>query len=166
MALKGDRYLAITDVSYFMDKVAEKGGVAVQKTAGSGAALDQQAAEVEYQTTIPSGKYPVGLVLNDMVDKDLTRTHLNFHNQEQQKGSKIALLRDGWVVTNMFYAPTGVLHVPTAGKTAYLGASGTLTIYPGANVESPAVGRFESTLDEDGYARVYIKLPSDAHYNE
>ena len=40
MALKGDRYLAITEVSYFMDQVAERGGIVVLKTAGSGAALD------------------------------------------------------------------------------------------------------------------------------
>ncbi len=167
MALKGDRLLAITEISYFMDQVAERGGVAVLKTAGSGAALDQQAAEVEYDVTgTPSGQYPVGLLLDDMVNKDLTRTHLNFQKSEQQKGSKVALLRDGWVVTNMFYAPTGVLHVPTGGAKCYLGASGLLTKYQGANLENPAVGRFESGLDEDGYAKVYIKLPSNAHYNE
>jgi len=164
MALKGDRYLAITEVSFFMDQVAEKGGIAVMKTAGSGAALDQQAAEVEYAAA-PSGKYPVGLVLNDMVDKDLTRTHLNFQNAEQQKGSKIGLLRDGWVVTNMLYSATGVLHVPVAGARAYLGPSGTLTAYTGANLENPCVGRFESTVDEDNYVKVYIKLPSDASKN-
>ncbi len=164
MALKGDRYLAITEISMFMDQVAEAGGVVVMKTAGSGAALDQQAAEVEYKAD-PSGTYPMGVLMNDMVNKDLTRTHLNFHNQEHQKGSKVPLTRDGWVVTNMFYAPTGVLHVPTAAAKAYLGPSGTLTKYPGANLEYPAVGRFESTLDEDGYAKVYIKLPSDSHYN-
>lgn len=165
MALKGDRFLGITEVSYFMDQVAENGGVVVLKTAGSGAALDQQAAEVEYVNTTPSGSYPVGLLLNNMVNLDLTRTHMNFQKNDQQKGSKVPLLRDGWVVTNMLYAPTGVLHVPVAGQKAYLAPSGLLTIYPGANLEYPAVGRFESTLDEDGYVKVYIKLPSDSHYN-
>jgi len=164
MALKGDRYLAITEISFFMDMEAEKGGVVVMKTAGSGAALDQQAAEVEYQAD-SSGTYPVGLLLDDMVDKDLTRTHLNFQKSEHQKGSKVGLLRDGWVVTNMLYSATGVLHVPVAGAKAYLAPSGTLTGYAGADVEYPAVGRFESTLDEDGYVKVYIKLPSDSHYN-
>ncbi len=162
MALKGDRYLAITDISYFMDQVAERGGVVVQKTAGSGAALDQQAAEVEYADA-PSGAYPVGLLLEDMVNKDLTRTHLNFQKVEHQKGSKVGLLFDGWVVTNMFYSATGVLHIPTAGKIAYLGPSGTLTISPGPGLDYPVVGRFQSSLDEDGYAKVYIKLPSDTH---
>ena len=164
MALKGDRYLAITEIGFFMDQVAERGGVAVMKTAGSGAALNQQAAEVEYVAD-PSGKYPVGLLLDDMVDKDLTRTHLNFQKSEHQKGSKVGLLRDGWVVTNLLYSATGVLHVPVAGAKAYLGPSGTLTAYQGGDLENPAVGRWESTLDEDNYAKVYIKLPSDAHYN-
>ncbi|MBW2632407.1 MAG: hypothetical protein JRC90_11760 [Deltaproteobacteria bacterium] len=162
MALKGDRYLAITEISFFMDQEATRGGVTVLKTAGSGAALDQQAAEVEYAAN-PSGSYPVGLLLDDMVDKDLTRTHLNFQKSEHQKGSKVGLLRDGWVVTNMFYAPTGVAHVPTAGKIAYLGPSGLLTISVGPGADYPVVGRFESSLDEDGYAKVYIKLPSDTH---
>jgi hypothetical protein len=157
MALKGDRYLAITDISFFMDQVAEKGGVAVMKTAGSGAALDQQAAEVEYAAS-PSGKYPVGLLTDDMVNKDLTRTHLNFQKSEHQKGSKVNLMREGWVVTNMLEG-TGI--TPTGGAKAYLGLSGLFTTAatgPGGYA-NPEVGRFESTKDEDGYVKVYVKLP-------
>ncbi len=154
MALKGDRYLAITEISYFMDQVAERGGVVVHKTAGSGAALDQQAAEVEYAAD-PSGKVPVGLLLDDMVDKDLTRTHLNFQKSEHQKGNKVGLLRDGWVVTNRLEG-TGV--VPTGIEKAYLGASGLLTTDDNSGV-NPEVGRFESSRDEDGYVKVYVKLP-------
>lgn len=157
MALKGDRYLAITEVSFFMDQVAERGGIAVLKTAGSGAALDQQAAEVEYKAD-PTGTYPVGLLLDDMVDKDLTQTHLNFQKTEQQKGSKVALMREGWVVTNMLYSATGVAHIPVAGAKAYVGPSGTLTSSAGAGGYQE-VGRWESTMDEDGYAKLYVKLP-------
>lgn len=159
MALKGDRYLAITEVSYFMDEVAEKGGVVVMNTAGSGAALDQSEAEVTY-TDSPSGKYPIGVLLTDMVNKDLTRTHLNFQKDETQKGGKVPLMREGWVVTDMLYSSTGVLHKPTSGGKAYLAPSGTITAYAGANLEYPHIGRFESTVDEDGYCKVYIKLPN------
>lgn len=157
MALKGDRYVAITEITFFMDQVAERGGIAVMKTVGSGAALDQQAAEVEY-VAAPSGKYPIGLLLDDMVNKDLTQTHLNFQKSEQQKGSKVALLREGWVVTNMLYSATGVLHIPTAGAKAYVGPSGLLTKSAGAGGYLE-VGRWESTQDEDGYAKLYVKLP-------
>jgi len=158
MALKGDRYTAVTEISFFMDQVAERGGIVTLKTAGSGAALDQQAAEVQY-AAVASGNVPMGLLLDNMVNKDLTRTHLNFQKSEHQKGSKVAFMRDGWVVTNMLYSATGVLHIPVAGASAYVGDSGLLTSYIGASNENPKVGRWESTLDEDGYAKVYIKLP-------
>lgn len=157
MALKGDRYLAITEVSYFMDQVAERGGIVVLKTAGSGAALDQQAAEVEYAAS-PSGAVPMGLLLDDMVNKDLTRTHLNFQKSEHQKGSKVGFAREGWLVTNMLEG-TGIL--PAGGGTAYVGLSGLLTTSatgPGGYT-NPTVGIFESSRDEDGYVRVYVKLP-------
>lgn len=157
MALKGDRNLVITEVGFFMNQEAEAGGVAVYKTAGSGAALDQQDAEVEYAAS-PSGKTPVGLVLTPMVDKDLTRTHLSFQRPEMQKGSKIPLLRDGWVVTDMLEG-TGV--VPVGTEKAYLGVSGLLTTEATGTggFSNPEVGRFESSRDEDGYVKVYVKLP-------
>lgn len=153
MALKGDRYEGITDISFFMDQEAERGGVVCLKTAGSGAALDQAQAEVEYAAD-PSGSMPVGLLLCDMVDKNLTKTHLNFHKNEMQKGGKVALLLDGFVVTNVI--DTGV--AVAGGELAYVQANGELTntIGAGGNVE---VGRWFSSKDEDGYAKVYVKLP-------
>ena len=155
MALKGDRHEVITDISFFMDQVAERGGVVCFKTGGSGAALDQSAAEVEYKASASSSNKPVGLLLNDVVNKDLTQTHLNQYKNEVQKGSKVTILRDGWVVTNMF-AGTGVS--PSAGETAYVAQSGLLTNSAGGG-SNIAVGQWMSSKDEDGYAKVYIKLP-------
>lgn len=152
MALKGDRHIAIDDISYFMNEVAERGGVAVLSTAGSGAALDQSAALVTYAAD-SSGKIPIGLLLGDMVNKDLSKTHLNQHKDEVQKGSKVTLLRDGWVVTDKIV--TGV--TPVGGNKAYLTGSGLLTTSSASS--APEVGRFMSSKDEDGYAKVYIKLP-------
>jgi len=160
MALKGDRYTAITEISFFMDQVAERGGIAVLKTAGSGAALDQSAAEVEYAAS-PSGKVPMGLLTDDMVNKDLTRTHLNFQKSEHQKGSKVNFARDGWFVTNMIES-TGIAAAIGGGSGAYLGLSGLLTTAatgPGG-YSNPKVGIFESSQDEDGYVKVYVKLPN------
>ena len=48
----------------------------------------------------PSGAYPLGVLLNDMVNLDLTRQHLNQHKDEVQKGGKITILRKGYVVTD------------------------------------------------------------------
>lgn len=153
MALKGDRFEAITSIEFFMDQVAERGGVVVGVTgaAGSGAALDQFASQVEYAAD-GSGRYPVGLLLNDMVNLDLTKQHPNWQRNQMQKGSKVTLLREGWVVTNMLVSGDA----PGLGSGAYLGVSGLLTTDSTNNVK---VGAFETAVDSDGYAKVYVKLP-------
>ena len=70
-----------------MNEVAERGGVVSLSTAGSGASLDNGNAVVTYAAD-PSGKVPLGLLINDMVNIDLTRQHLNQHKDEVQKGGK------------------------------------------------------------------------------
>ena len=85
MALKTDRSTLQTDISFFLNEAATRGGIACLSTGGSGAAMDQGAALDTYPAN-PSGKIPVGLLLNDMVNIDLTRQHLNQHKDEVQKG--------------------------------------------------------------------------------
>jgi len=157
MALKGDRYEGTTDVSFFMnDASAAKGGIAVLSTVGSGVALDQSKALVTYAETA-SGNVPVGLLLNDMVNIDQTRQHINFHKNEVQKGGKVTLLTQGWVVTDMIDGAA------TAGAPAYLTDEGKLTATQSATggvVATPPVGRFLSSKDEDDYAKVAINLPA------
>ena len=122
MALKGDRYEGVTDVSFFMnDTSANKGGIVCLSTGGSGVALDQSNALVTYEATA-SGNIPIGLLLNDMVNIDQTRQHINFHKNEVQKGGKCTLLTQGWVLTNMIGGES-----PSAGAPAYLGATGNVT---------------------------------------
>ena len=157
MALKGDRYEGMTDVSFFMnDSSAAKGGIAVLSTGGSGVALDQSKALVTYAAAA-SGNIPVGLLLNDMVNIDQTRQHINFHKNEVQKGGKVTLLTDGWVVTDM------VTGTPVAGNPAYLTAAGKVTPTQSATggvKATPPVGRFLSSKDEDGYVKLSVKLPN------
>ena len=158
MALKSDRNEVETDISFFMNEVATRGGIASISTVGSGAAMDQGGALVTY-AALPSGKIPVGLLVNDMVNIDLTRQHINQHKDEVQKGGKVTLLRKGYVVTNNIEGTT-----PTAGAPAYVAHSGNLSIADLSNDDTDAdgstrvVGRFLSTVDEDGYAKVYIDL--------
>ena len=100
MALKADRYELQTDISFFYNAgTVTRGGVVVHGTAGSGAAMDQGVNLVEYKAAIAEGSVPVGILLNDVVNKDLTRTHLNQHKDEVQKGGKVTILRKGYVVT-------------------------------------------------------------------
>jgi len=160
MALKGDRNVFVSDVSFFMNEEATRGGVVCLSTAGSGAAMDDSTALVTYAAN-PSGKFPIGLLLTDMVNIDQTRQKINPYKDEVQKGGKVNLLMEGFVVTD--YIVSG--QTPTAGQTAYICASG----YIGTGVfasshanDHVAVGRFLSTKDSDGYAKVYIKLPITA----
>ena len=70
MALKSDRNELQTDISFFMNETATRGGVVSISTGGSGAAMDQGAALVTL--TAASGKAPIGILLNDVVNLDLT----------------------------------------------------------------------------------------------
>ena len=156
MALKADRNELDVDISFFYNAgTAERGGVVSIASAGSGAAMDQAGALVAY-TAAANDVVPVGILLNDVVNLDLTRQHINWHKDEIQKGGKVSVLKKGYVVTNMI---TGTV---TAGAAAYLddATAGNLTVK--GNVDSGEyqnVGRFMSIADEDGYVKVEINLP-------
>lgn len=160
MALKSDRSTLDTDISFFMNEAATRGGVASLSTGGSGAAMDQGAALATYSAE-PSGIVPLGLLLNDMVDIDLTRQHLNQHKDEVQKGGKVTLLRKGYAVTNSIEGAN-----PVAGNTAFVAHSGLISASDLASDDADAtgstriVGKFLSGVDQDGYAKVYIDLPN------
>ena len=149
MALKSDRYELQTDISFFYnDGTATRGCVVVHdSTAGSGAAMDQGVNLVKKAT---SGN-PVGVLLNDVVDKDLTRTHLNQYKDEVQKGGKVTVLRKGYVVTNAIDGS------PVAGSGAYV--SGSVAGNVSMVASGTKIGAFLSSKDEDGYCKVEVNLP-------
>ena len=70
MALKPDRIEIYTDISFFMNTVAERGGVVSVVTSGSGVSMDDANAVVEYADSASGAA--LGILLNDVVDKDLT----------------------------------------------------------------------------------------------
>ena len=150
MALRPTRNEHLTDLSFFMDEVAERGIVVVFSTAGSGAAMDQAEAKVAKPGASGAIGTPVGLLLNDMVNLDLTRQHINFAQDEMQKGGKCLLLRRGFVVTDQ------VSGTPTVGQAAYLFEHGQITAEGAGDLTQ--VGRFLSTKDNDGYAKVAINI--------
>ena len=95
MALKSDRYELQTDISFFYNAAATTRGCVVCHggTAGTGAAMDQGANLCVKSDS--SSANPLGVLLNDVVNKDLTRTHLNQYKDEVQKGGKVTILRKG-----------------------------------------------------------------------
>ena len=160
MALKADRYEESTDISFFYNEgTATRGGVVILADQGlaSGAALDQGENLVKYGAATKND-VPVGILLNDVVNKDLTRTHLNQHKDEVQKGGKVTVMTRGWVVTN------NIEGTPKAGELAFAspftaGAVCNGTTFAAQSGEL-AIGRFMSRADGDGYAKVYVNLPN------
>ena len=158
MALKADRYEESTDISYFMTAATgDRGGVVcLDLLSASGAAMDQGDNTVSYQAAAVTD-VPVGVLLNDVVNKDLTRTHLNQYKDEVQLGGKVTVMTRGWVVTNK------VTGTPTAGDLAYASETIGEIANEAADAQASgnlAIGRFMSAKDADGYAKVYVNLPN------
>lgn len=167
MALKADRDILTTDISYFVTSITgpnsttmERGGCVSQTTPttpGSGAAMDSSLQVVSYVTDA-SGAAPLGVLLNDFVNLDLNRQMTNPFKDEQQIGSKARIGKKGWFVTNHIEVNAATGSMPTI---AYLGPSGTFTSINrnvGTSTAYPVVGRFLTRKDSDGYAKVSIDL--------
>ena len=150
MALKSDRIELLTDISYFMNTTAERGGVVSAVTSGSGVAMDDGNAVVAYAAAA-SGAQPLGVLLNDVVNLDLTRQHINWHKDEVQVGGKVTVLRQGQVTTDLLVS--GI--TPTAGAPAYVGASGLIGT---SSTNAVQIGSFLSGKDADGYAKVSVNI--------
>jgi len=150
MALKPDRIELLTDISFFMNTTAERGGVVAAVTSGSGVAMDDANAVCAYASAV-SGAKPLGVLLNDVVNLDLTRQHINWHKDEVQVGGKVTVLRQGQVTTNMLV--NGV--TPTAGVDAYVGASGLIGT---SSSNSVKIGTFLGSKDSDGYVKLSVNI--------
>ena len=153
MALKQDRHELQTDLHFFMNEAGNRGGIVCVSTGGSGQALDQGVSLCTYKATGSGGK-PLGFLLNDMVDIDQTRQHINFRRDEVVKGGKVTILRKGYVLTDQI--TSGVS--PAAGDWAYLGNAGQVTNVNTGAAASPQIGQFLSGKDADGYATVSVNL--------
>lgn len=154
MALKPERYFVADDISFFMDEEATRGGFVVISTGGSGAAMDQGVALATYSSS-PSGKTVLGCLMQDVVNKNLSQTHLNFHKDEVNKGSKVQIWTAGTVVTDKVYPGL----TPAAGGVAYLGPSGLVQTTAVNSANNPTVGTFLSSKDADGYVKIRFNLP-------
>jgi hypothetical protein len=150
MALKPDRIELLTDISFFSNAVSERGGVVSAVTSGSGVAMDDANAVAAYAATV-SGSKPLGILLNDVVNLDLTRQHINWHKDEVQLGGKVSLLRQGQVTTNMLVAAI----TPAAGVDAYVGASGLIGT---SSTNSVKIGTFLGSKDSDGYVKLSVNI--------
>lgn len=162
MALKPDRYEDATTTDFFMNDTSVRGVIVIHSTSGSGAMMDDANSVVAIPSGGASGTDPAGILLNDVVDLDLTRQHLNQHQDETQVGGKVLLGRRGWWVTDR------VSGTPAAGNAAYYNSNGYVTptnpMAGGSNVTSDEdyqrqrVGRFLGGVDADGFVKVEINI--------
>ncbi|MFZ2522970.1 MAG: hypothetical protein WAW92_01130 [Minisyncoccia bacterium] len=143
----------MTDNSFFSNAVSTKGGVVSIVTVGSGQAMDSSAAVAAYQTA-QSGAVPLGILMQDVVNEDLTDKSQNFYKTTVQLGGKLTYAYQGIVETNMIASNITV----AAKDIAYLAGSGMLTNVNSGVINTPKVGKFLSTKDEDGYAKLKIEL--------
>lgn len=157
MALKADRQIDAVEIRYFLNEIADKGVVVTVSTGGSGVAMEDNANLLTVSAG-SSGAKPVGILLNEFVNVDQTRTPINWHKDQSQVGSKASVLTKGWVVTDKI---TGT---PGAGDIAVLSSSGTVTniapsdVLTWNKVANPEIGRFRTAKDQNGYASVYVDL--------
>jgi hypothetical protein len=150
MALRPDRnYNDGVQIAYFMSEVATRGIIVTHSSSASGAGMDDANGVVKIPTGTGDGN-PAGLLLHDVVNKDLTQSHLNEHKDEVQLGSKVAVLARGWVVSNMI--KTG--ETPAAGGAAYFDADGELSATGG----SPRIGTWLGAKDADGFAKLAVTV--------
>lgn len=157
MALRPDRTHIDSNIDYFMNEAAKRGGIVSASTAGSGAAMDQAVQLCTYSAN-PSGTQPLGVLMGDMVNLDLTRQHENFYKEEVQKGGKVTIWSKGEVVTDMVYPGS----TPAVGDIAYVAHSGYIApsqVYSDSSDATAKVGVFKSTKDEDGFAKIAVNLP-------
>jgi hypothetical protein len=87
--------------------------------------------------------------VNDVVNIDLTRQHINWHRDEVQVGGKVTLLRQGQVSTNR------VAGTPSAGADAYVGASGLIGT---SSTNAVKIGQWMSAVDSDGFAKLSVNI--------
>ena len=154
MAMGPDRVELLTDISYFVNETGTRGRVMVYDTTstGLGAAMDSSDAVVMLPDVANgSGELVAGILVNDVVNKDLSQTHLNRHKDEVQVGSKVRLLKRGWITTDVI--DTG--YTVTPGAPAYFTTDGVLN---GTSTNSTRVGTWGGGEDSDGFAKLHVDI--------
>lgn len=154
MALKGERTNLYSEIRYFCNDVTERGVfLAHSGSGGSGVSYDQTLDLVYLPGTgSTSGLKVAGLLLNDIVDVDLSKYRLNCYKDEVKKGGKVHLLVKGRVFTNALKAGD----TPGAGQAAYLAPTGFVTTTSGTGVQQ--VGLFRDRKDASNFVLLDVDV--------
>lgn len=153
MALKGDRVELDTLTTFYINETGDPGLLVCFLSGASGAALDSSSAVVGVASD-SSGAKPAGILLNQVVNIDLSKFQLDGYKDQIQVGQKCTILRKGRVVTNNIRSGNS----PAVGETAYFDDNGALT-NTNSGFGSDPVGKWLSSKDSDGYATIDINIP-------
>jgi len=152
---------ASVNIDNFMNTTGEAGFIVVYNTAtsGVGASFDDTGAVVALSAVQnTSGEAIAGILLQDVVNKDLSQTHLNVHKRETNIGGKVALLKRGTIVTN---ALSGNM-APVPGQRAFYTNQGIFTnvasVDSNLDLVNAPIGRFTSSRNADGYVKIDINI--------
>jgi len=142
-------------MEYYAVTAMDRGGMAFVATGAHLPEMDAATNIVSYPATV-SGRVPAGILLNKVEVYDTTRIPKNEQNQDLvPAGSKVAVLVDGEVVTNMV-APARLSSI-VPGK-AYVTNSGLFTDQSSAGNVDPDNASFKSGPSVDGYVKVSVKM--------
>jgi hypothetical protein len=142
-SLKQDRDIMHADCSHFCDVFASRGTVAELYSFEPSIAGMQQAV---VRPGFHSGQ-PVGVLLNDVVNMDLTRV-CRFRQGEVQVGNKVYLCQDGDLIVGAFDKPVSI------GERMFYDEKGHMTTIDTGRPIGVAV----SSSDDDGFAKIRIQL--------
>lgn len=141
-ALKADRWIKCEDLSFFYN------GECISR--GRVVCLDSNQDDDGFPVVDIPNKckkpYPVGIIMNDVVNLDMTRQHINWHKEEVPQGGKVCIAKYGYLTIKP------VKGNPQPGKDLYYDDIGYLT----TEEVSKCVGKVTSSLDADGFCRVDI----------
>lgn len=148
MALREDRQIHQTNIDRQVAAVSSKGGCLVAaSTAGFAEYVDD-----------PSGIAPLGILLDDVVDRgeldDGTETSRFIAGKvEVGLSGVVAYTNSAELITDQIDPAVTVAD----GETAYIGGSGLLSNVAGAAVNAK-VGTWITAVDTDGFAKLRVEL--------
>ncbi len=142
------------DLSCTANGTGEMGGVVCVATGSYTTGMDNASKTVSYVAN-PSGRKPMGVLMQTVKDYDTSDVPTNFQNYNVVPlNSKVALARKfRGRVNNLHPATTGSI---TPAATMYLGPDGKYTTLSTSGY--PVVGRFESAVDTDGFCDVSVNI--------
>ena len=144
----------LVNVDNFMNGTGEAGCIVVYdvSVSGLGSAFDTAGSVVKASAVLNgSGEKPAGMLLLDIVNKDLSQTHLNVYKRETQVGGKVAIARGGVFVTNLITSAS----TPLPGDAAYFTLGGLLST---TSTNSTRIGTFLGSKNSDGYVKVELTI--------